>query len=262
MAELELGNITKWMHANLLTVNLSKTNYTIFSPTLKPLDINIVNSIVVDQHKIVRVRSIKYLGVVIDDGLTWLDHIKYVCTKIRRFCGIFYKIRSVMPSYCRRLLYFSLVHSHLQYAIEIYANTNQSQLHDLKVVNNRILRALQDCNIRTKIFDMFRPYNTLPVSSLHDYKLGLFVYKFLYHRDKLPISFQHYFKQNFLVHNHNTRMSFNIHIARFQKRFGKRSLVYRAAVVWNNLPPDLKCSPSISTFKKRLLLYFLNKEQQ
>jgi hypothetical protein len=257
-AEIELAHITNWMNANLLTVNISKTNYTVFSPTVKPLDFNVLNCITFGNEQIQRARNIKYLGVVIDEGLLWIDHIKYICDKIRRFCGIFFKIRCFVPPHCLRMLYFSLVYSHVQYASEIFANTSQSNLYDLKVLINRILRTLQHGNCRTKISQLFRTYNTLPVHLLHEFRLSLFVYKFLFHRDSLPPSFQNYFRQNFSVHGHNTRTSFNIHIKRFLSRFGKRSLVYRAATIWNNLPTDLKSVTSLHQFKKRLLLHYLN----
>jgi hypothetical protein len=205
LAETELVNIISWMHANLLTINLKKTNFTIFSPCVKPLSSDIINSINITNQPILRVSCIKYLGVFIDECLTWIDHIQFVCNKIRKYCGIFYKIRDLLPVAVRKQLYFALVHSVLQYGVEIYANTKLSYLHDLFILNNRILRTLQLANPRTKICDLFICYNTLPVNYLFDFRVCLLIFKFLYFRNLLPQSFNNYFRQNLAIHSHNTR---------------------------------------------------------
>ena len=70
-----------------------------------------------------RTKSVKYLGVFIDEDLTWQDHIHYIINKLMKFCSIFYKLRSILPKPILKKLYFALVHPHLVYSIEIYANT-------------------------------------------------------------------------------------------------------------------------------------------
>ena len=69
--------------------------------------------------------STKYLGVYIDEDLTWQNHIHYIINKLVKFCSIFYKLRSIVPPSILRKLYFALVHPHLIYGIEIYANTSE-----------------------------------------------------------------------------------------------------------------------------------------
>ena len=44
-----------------------------------------------------RTKSVKYLGVFIDEDLTWQDHIQYIINKLIKFCSIFYKLRSILP---------------------------------------------------------------------------------------------------------------------------------------------------------------------
>jgi hypothetical protein len=252
IAEQQIKNITKWMNANQLTINYEKTNFTIFKPCRTSLVQNI-ESISVNNHNIPRVNKVKYLGIFFDDGLTWKEHIKYVFDKVRKYSGIFYKMRHIIPGNCLKQLYFALVHSTLQYGIEIYANTNHSYLHDLIILNNRILRTLQFRNARTRVSDLYSRYNTLPVNLLHDQRLGLFVYKFIYCQNLLPPSFHDYFRQNSVVHSHLTRSRSNLHVEMFNKSFGKRALHYRAMVVWNNLPTTVKTAPTLANCK--ILLY-------
>ena len=247
------------MSANKLTVNCQKTNFTIFSPRKKQTNFRFFDSITVDNNVIHKTTSTKYLGIIIDEQMTWKEHIELVCTKLRRLTSMFYKVRKKIPTVALRQLYFAFAYSAIQYGVEIYANTKKTFLNELNVLNNRILRILQFKNRRTKVSEMFRQYETLPVKQLHDYKLCLFVFKCLCCPELLPTALSTYFTQNMNFHNHNTRASRNIHIERHNTYSGKRSLHYRAAIVWNELPIQLRSVNVLSTFKNRLKLHFISK---
>ena len=60
-----------------------------------------------------RVHSCKYLGVTIDAEFKWSEHIQYVFSKLIKYVGIFYKLRTKLPVYCLKSLYFAFVHPHL-----------------------------------------------------------------------------------------------------------------------------------------------------
>ena len=127
-----------WMLANRLTVNYEKTNYMIFSPN-KQLKDSPVLDLTIDNLKIKKVISIKYLGIYIDEDLNWKTHIQDLCQSLRKYVGIFYKLRLKLPQKILKILYFTLVYSRILYAVEIYANTYITYLHDLMIINNRIL---------------------------------------------------------------------------------------------------------------------------
>ena len=50
----------------------------------------------INNIQIKRVPLSKYLGVVIDENLTWSKHITGIISKITRFAGIFYKLRDII----------------------------------------------------------------------------------------------------------------------------------------------------------------------
>ena len=84
--------------------------------------------------------SVKYLEAWIDDKLNWKIHIDYIYSKLAKFVGIFYKLSHKLPLDCLKVLYFSFVHPHILYGIEIYANTYTSYLDKLLKLNNKLLR--------------------------------------------------------------------------------------------------------------------------
>jgi hypothetical protein len=99
-------------------------------------------------------------------------HIELVYKKLIRFIGIFYKLRVKLPAWCLRNIYYSYVHPHLLYGIEIYANTWPTHLHKLMKLNNKLLRILQFRDNTTSNFDVYLRYNTLPIDQLHVFQLA------------------------------------------------------------------------------------------
>ena len=116
------NDIYKWTLCNKLTINLDKTNYMIFKLNSKDLNTITKNRyhVSINNHILHKVNCVKYLGLLVDDNLTWSDHISKLCKKLRSFIGIFYRKRYAISMQCRRNLYFALIHSSLLYCIEIY----------------------------------------------------------------------------------------------------------------------------------------------
>ena len=73
------------------------------------------------------------------------------------------------------MIYFSFIYPHLLYRIEVYANTNKAALKRLMVLNNKILRILQQQKIRVHTVELYKNYNTLPIPELHKYQLLMLV---------------------------------------------------------------------------------------
>ena len=153
--------------------------------------------------KISRVTTCKYLGVHLDERLSLSEHIDYICKKIIQFTSLFYKLRNKMPFSCRRNLYYALVYPHLLYGIELYANTNKTNLYKLHILNKNLLRILQGVTIETHVQLLYVDYDTLPIELLHTRQLLIFLQKYLHHNDILPLVFVDYFIDNSSTHNHN-----------------------------------------------------------
>ena len=83
----ELESISTWLRANKLVLNLRKSNYMIMtSPRKKILTNHYI--LCIDGHVIEGVSEYKFIGVIIDDRMTWQKHIHYVCNKIAKGIGI------------------------------------------------------------------------------------------------------------------------------------------------------------------------------
>ena len=75
----EIRKVSKWFKANKLSLNLTKTKWTLFHSSNKKRFIpQILPDLFIDDFKIQRDTVTKFLGVVIDENLTWKYHIDYV----------------------------------------------------------------------------------------------------------------------------------------------------------------------------------------
>jgi len=99
-----LNLLSTWLLANRLTINISKTCYMIFLPHTN-ISIPTNFELLINNTALIRVVTTKFLGVIIDSKLTWKNHINALCTHLRRFIGIFYKISLFLPINILKILY-------------------------------------------------------------------------------------------------------------------------------------------------------------
>jgi len=109
------------------------------------------------------------------------------------------------------MLYFAIIYPRILYGIEVYANTFQSNLHELMVLNNRLLRILQHRKPKTNNSELYLLYNTLPINVLFKYQMLLHAHSIFYNSDNLPKIFMTDKLMNSDVHSHNTRSSHDFH---------------------------------------------------
>ena len=90
----ELISLNNCFKANKLYLNRNISFFMIFHRSrIKP---NAINKVVIDSHELTQVNSAKYLGVIIDHKLNWIEHISYVKSKISKGIGIMYKDRQFL----------------------------------------------------------------------------------------------------------------------------------------------------------------------
>ena len=118
--------INTWLECNGLVINTDKTHYMVFHRA-KFKSIN--NDKYIRDIKIERVTSVKFLGLIINDQLNWLEHIQYAKNKISKSIGILDKVRIYLDKTTLHNLYF--IYPYLIYGIEIRGNACNSYLEPL-----------------------------------------------------------------------------------------------------------------------------------
>ena len=75
----------------------------------RPISIKILND------KIDQVDHLKFLGVILDEILTWKKHIQYICTKIAKNIGIIAKARKILNTNILLMLYYCFIYPYINY---------------------------------------------------------------------------------------------------------------------------------------------------
>ena len=86
----ELKKMVEWLNTNRLALNISKTNFVIFSPSNKPKRKVII---LLNKKALEEKEYVKYLGVLQDSTLSFRHHISTLNKKISRPIGVMHKIK-------------------------------------------------------------------------------------------------------------------------------------------------------------------------
>ena len=96
----------------------------------------------INGNEIKQVNFIKFLGIYIDEHLSWAQHIEFLSKKIARNVGILSKLKHFLPMYIMNMLYYSLILSHLQYCTLLWANTYSTCLNKLRILQKKAIRII------------------------------------------------------------------------------------------------------------------------
>ena len=98
----ELSYVTDWLDASKLTLNVEKSNLVLFRSIKKTVE---TLNIKIKGEQIEEKDYAKYLGILIDNKLSWNCHIKHVNLKISKGIGILTKLRRYLSKGVLRTLY-------------------------------------------------------------------------------------------------------------------------------------------------------------
>ena len=146
IANRVLKAVCNYMEVNLLHINVKKCCYMYFSPNKRSqndTDADLNNQNLTINSKIIsRVSHTKFLGVTIDDKLSWKPHIQLLNKKLRSICGRIYRIKNCLPESLYKQIYHSLFESHLSYAISVWGGISSNQLKPLFITQKKCVRIL------------------------------------------------------------------------------------------------------------------------
>src|SRR6218665_282944 len=167
----------EWFCANRLSLNLEKTNFIVFHTPQKNLTSvdDVLNKIVIDGVTIKQVSNSKFLGVIIDEHLTWSHHINLVANKIAKNIGVVKKIAHLLLSKTLLGLYYSMVDPFLVYGNIVWAANYQTRLNCLTLPQKRALGVITRDTYYAHTEAKFLELGTLKFININIYLIGNFV---------------------------------------------------------------------------------------
>ena len=252
-AETLMKSLANWLWDNRLSLSIEKTVFSIFH-TKKARIPEICNHLTFNDTTIHRVETSKYLGMVLDDTLTWKPHIKYVTDQLVKYTGIFKLISKLIPKACKKQLYYTNVYSRVLYGIEVYGQANSGQIKKIQVMQNRLLKILYQMDWLTPTYTLHKNLFLLTIKDIFKLQVAKFVYK--QRSGSLPATFHNYYTTNSKIHRYRTRQSDLLHTNRHISSQGGKTIKYIGIKTYNSLPACITDSPNLKIFKSRVRKHF------
>ena len=246
----ELDHLAMWFKANKLSLNIDKTSYILFRNRGKKVKNNL--NINIDGVNINQVTSAKFLGLYIDEQLTWTNHIRHISSKISKNIGIIRKLSYIVSQHVLTTLYHTLIKPYLTYCNIVWASNYLSRLKPLEILQKRIIRIVCSTDRLASTSVLFKQLNLLKLRDINIVQIAQFMYR--YNHRLLPATFDNYFVLNSMVHEHNTRSSirskYHMPIVRTNNR--KFSIKFSGPNTWNNTSYDMLSAIFLSNLKIKL----------
>ena len=239
----ELKKVKSWLDCNKLSLNIDKSCYLRFS--LLP-EANIAAP-KIQNNPLTRRNVTKYLGILIDDKLTWKDHIHHVNMKLRKGIGLLSKVSNLVTKATLKTLYYSFIYPYLNYNLLNWCSAAPTNLNCLKISNKKAVRTILSKNNREPSLPLFKLLEILPFEELINFKQGQFMWK-VDHSMMPSLNQSCYVQNNFEIYTRQNVLKFIIPTPR--TTYAKRHLTYTTIKLWNNsIPNHIKQSNSLP-FKK------------
>ncbi len=243
-----LSDISSWMMDHHLQLNLAKTELLVFSAN-PSLHHNF--SIQLGSSTITPSRTARNLGVVIDDQLSFTDHIATTARSCRFALYNIRKIRPFLSEQAAQLLVQALVLSRLDYCNALLAGLPASTIKPLQLIQNAAARVVFNEPKKAHVTPLFIRLHWLPIAARIKFKVLMFAYKTT--TGTAPIYL------NLLVQTYAPSRSLRSASERrlvVPSQRGTKSLSrtfsWTVPSWWNDLPISIRTAESLAIFKKHL----------
>jgi len=187
----EMNNVCNWFKSNKLSLNVGKTNFIHFTAKKKNNSSNV--NINIDNTPIHPVNSTKFLGVIIDNKLSWKDHINKITVQVSRNIGVLKRLRYALPSNILFSLYNTLILPYISYSNIAWANTIHTLNHDhcpwsstnttkidkLFKLQKKAIRICTKSDYSSHTKQLFHKLNTLNIFDLNKLQTAVLMYRFV-----------------------------------------------------------------------------------
>ena len=114
----------------------------LFKPRQKKYCLDI--QLLIDNECIEQLNETMFLGVILDENLSWKSHLSYLANKISKSIGVIYKASFCLPLESLRILYLSMIYPYLQYCAIVWGLTYPTSIRRIEILQKRAIRILDN----------------------------------------------------------------------------------------------------------------------
>ena len=249
-----------WMESNKLSLNVTKTQTILIGGRQKLKDIE--NSdpqnlqIAIDQEPVSKIKHFRYLGVEVDQFLSWEGHISALIEKISSGIGMLRHGKRYFPLTTVQSMYKSIIEPHFRFCCSVWGVCSATTLNKLQKLQNRIARIATSSPYDAPSQPLLEKLGWQTIRELIDMETATMVYRSINNEapDYLSTLFER-LSQNTINELRNTKTDLKLPLLKTTN--GQKCFSYRGARLWNNLSDNVKKTQTPYQFKK---IYKISRE--
>ena len=241
-----------WMTNNGLKLNSTKSKCMLIHSSRKrdfpPLNLYLLGS------QVEQVSSFNFLGVIINDTLTWSDHISFISKKVARSICLLRRLSWFLPQSLLVLFLKSYILPVLDYCDVVWNSCTKKDAQHLESLLNFACRVV-----------LHRGKHESATAARSDLGLTTLGVRRKLHVARLMHKCVHAHSPPYLAslfplpsshHHHFTRSSSTTNLPFVRSSFGQHAFSFSGASLWRSLPPSIRNTKSFSQFNIKLFEFF------
>ena len=239
----DLGVLSRWFGLNHLQINAAKTQALVIGPSLYEYEFHLNNARIGTQD------TIKMLGIVLDSKLTFKAHIKEQLKKACAKASALRKLRKFIPNHVMVRLYKVYVLSHIEYCSPLLLGISNAETTKMETTNYYLLRSILGY-LKSVSYDYLLKIVNIESLEQRTQFQSLFM---LYTATEHPILVSSFNLKN--VKCNLRGLSTRLELPPFNLEYMHRSFTFLVSKLWNALPPMVRESKEIASFKRALKVH-------
>lgn len=250
------NSVQQWMALNKLLLNKTKSYSMLFQRRNWSTWGTNLSLYFLDSSPLEPTDIIKYLGVWLENDLSFKIHIQSSTNRLNYHLRTLYQSINCFTYQVRQRIAIQLLLPTLDYADVVYMNATASCLHSLDVVYHRICRFVLCCPYRTHHCVLYEKISWLSPSARRHYHWLLYIFKCIYFN--YPLYLKQYLVPYCTPYSLRNADHAYFMVPHANNDYGKSAFCIKAPQDWNNLPLHIRSLTSYPVFQNALLSHLRN----
>jgi len=228
--------------------------------SLNKINTTDIPNVVVNDTIVERKQFVKFLGILIDELLSWDKHLSMVAKKLT---SSIYALRCAKPwlsENATKTLYYAVFQSHINYGLILWGSAAKKHMNKIWILQKKAIRILASTLYNAHTNPLFHKLRILKIWDIYHVQLAQFMFKM--YRKELPKPLLERHVINFQIHEHYTRNCNNPRKILIKTSTASKAIYYQATCIWYNINNEMKHIPEYSVFSNKLKTHLLSQYQE
>jgi len=203
----------------------------------------------IDNVSVSQVKETKFLGVIINESLSWTSHVSTIQQKVTKNLGIIRHMRNIVPLCVLKMLYLTLIQPYFEYCNVVWSIHKSTSFAELLICQKKSIRVITNSKWNAHTQSLFYKTRILPLDKLNDFHVACFMYRSVH--SMLPKYLCSMFVENAEIHSHNTKKKADLHHFTHRLNLRKHTIRIHSPIIWNTLSLDMRNVPFFHVFERK-----------